>query len=91
MDEKEFCKCVGSVIRELRINKGFYNLTLFSSKHNIPSSTLSRIEIGQNEPQLETLKKITDALGITLKDLFFEVEKNIQNKKPRVSEARNCR
>lgn len=75
MKEKEFCKVVGEVLRNLRINKGYSNLTLFSEENNIPSSTLSRIEIGQNEAQLETLKKIADGLKITLKDLFLEVEK----------------
>lgn len=76
MKEKEFCKVVGEVLRNLRINKGYSNLTLFSEENNIPSSTLSRIEIGQNEAQLETLKKIADGLKITLKDLFLEVEKS---------------
>lgn len=74
MIEKEFCKSVGSAIRNLRIARGFSNLTEFALKNNIPSSTLSRIEIGENEAQLNNLKKIADGLGISLSTLFKHVE-----------------
>ncbi len=74
MIEKEFCKSVGSAIRNLRIARGFSNLTEFALKNNIPSSTLSRIEIGENEAQLINLKKIADGLGISLSALFKHVE-----------------
>lgn len=36
----------------------------------IPSFYLSRIEHGVRKPTVVTLKKLTNALGITLEDLF---------------------
>lgn len=77
-DDKEFCRIVGKVIRKLRIQKGAQSLCAFAAKNDIPSSTLSRIEVGENEAQLHTLKKIVDGLGITLSDLFLSVEQNLQ-------------
>ena len=76
-NEKEFCKIVGKVIRQLRIKKGAESLCAFAAKNDIPSSTLSRIEIGENEAQLHTLKKIAEGLGITLSELFAIVESRL--------------
>uniref|UniRef100_UPI0040275C2B helix-turn-helix domain-containing protein n=1 Tax=Candidatus Scatousia sp. TaxID=3085663 RepID=UPI0040275C2B len=77
MLEKDFLKRVGSVIRSLRIASGNRSLNEFAVKNNIPSSTLSRIEIGENEAQLHTLQKIADGLGLTLSELFSLIECDI--------------
>ncbi len=77
MLEKEFCKSVGGAIRNLRIERGFSNLTEFALRNNIPSSTLSRIEIGENEAQLHNLKKISDGLGLSLAAMFQHIEQTI--------------
>ncbi|HIS37310.1 TPA: helix-turn-helix transcriptional regulator [Candidatus Scatousia excrementigallinarum] len=77
MGEKEFCRKVGSIIRKLRCEKCSDSLCVFAEKNNIPSSTLSRIEIGENEAQLHNLKKIADGLGMSLSALFAYIEASL--------------
>lgn len=74
MDEKEFCRKVGKIIRELRAERCGSSLCSFASKNGISSSTLSRIEIGDNEAQLHNLQKIADGLGLTLSEMFSHIE-----------------
>ena len=48
---------------------------LFAYENDIPKSALSRIELGQNEAQLITLKKIAEALGFSMAEFFENIEK----------------
>ena len=48
---------------------------MFAYENDIPKSTLSRIELGQNEAQLVTLKKIAEAFGWSMSELFYNIEK----------------
>lgn len=75
--EIEYCKLVGKAIRELRITKTGKSLCMFAYENEIPRSTLSRIEIGENEAQLVTLKKIAEAFGWSMTELFENIEKII--------------
>lgn len=79
-DEENYCKLVGSAIRELRKKYTKKSVCIFAYENDIPRSTLSRIEIGQNEAQLLTLKKIADGFGWELSELFKQIEDIIQKK-----------
>ena len=50
---------------------------MFAYENDIPKSTLSRIELGQNEAQLVTLKKIAEAFGWSMSELFYNIEKRL--------------
>ena len=53
--EKEYCKLIGSIIRKLRKQQN-KSLCMFAYENDIARSTLSRIEKGENECGLITLK-----------------------------------
>lgn len=72
--EKEYCKLFGQALRELRIEKTGKSLCMFAYENDVPRSTLSRIEKGDNEAQLVTLKKISEGFGLTLSDFFKSIE-----------------
>lgn len=76
-DDKKYCRLVGKAIRELRQEYTKKSVCIFAYENDIPRSTLSRIEIGQNEAQLLTLKKIADGFGWNLSELFKKIEERI--------------
>ncbi|DAA86337.1 TPA: hypothetical protein CPT82_01825 [Candidatus Gastranaerophilales bacterium HUM_2] len=71
---KEYCKQVGKALRELRKEHTGKSLCMFAYENDVPRSTLSRIEIGENEPQLVTLKKIAEGFGWSMSELFTHIE-----------------
>lgn len=75
--ERRYSKAFGAVLRTLRIQKTGKSALLFSYENDIPKSTLTRIERGENEPQLITLKKIAEGFGWSLSELFLNIEKLI--------------
>jgi len=75
--EKIYCKYVGNAIKKLRIEKTNKSSTLFAFENDIPKSTLTRIERGENEAQLITLKKIAEAFDWSLSELFCHIEKEL--------------
>lgn len=60
---------LGPRIREIRNRKGM-TLETVATKADISASSLSYIERGQNSPTAETLRKIADALGVTMGELL---------------------
>ena len=57
-------------LETIRRKKGFSRKTL-SIKSGISASTIGLIEWGMSEnPQIATLKKLADALGVTVSDLI---------------------
>lgn len=56
--EKLYCQYVGNAIRVIREEKSGKSGLMFSYENDIPKSTMSRIERGENEAQLVTLKKL---------------------------------
>lgn len=60
---------VGSLIKELRLSKG-YSAKEFAKKLQIPYSTYSNYENNNREPSLDTLHKICDNLGVTVEELI---------------------
>lgn len=65
-------KLLGLRIKELRKKRGFTQDRL-SEMVNIEPKHLSRIEVGNSYPSLDTLEKIAVALKAEMKD-FFEFE-----------------
>ena len=64
---------IGKKIRELRI-KQKTSLNELAAKASVSPGFLSQIENGKSEPSLTTIKKIADALNISISKLFGESE-----------------
>lgn len=77
--EKTYCQMVGKAIREIRIEQTGKSSLLFAYENDIPKSTLSRIERGENEAQLVTLKKVAEGFGWSLSELFEHIEEKLPN------------
>ena len=75
--EKSYCKVVGQAIRRIRIEKFGKSSVLFAYENDIPKSTLTRIERGENEAQIATLRKIAEAFGLSMAEFFKEIEKDL--------------
>lgn len=75
--EKYYCKVVGAAIRKFRMEKFKKSALLFAYENDIPKSTLTRIERGENEAQIVTLKKIAEAFGWSMAELFENIEKEL--------------
>lgn len=60
---------IGARIKELRRNKKLSQEEL-AEIIDVNFRTIQRIETGCNIPSLETLVKLTQALGVDIKDLF---------------------
>ncbi len=68
-DKKEKSK-IGETIRKLRLKNGLSQDAL-SKKADLAFYTISKIEAGSTpNPTIETVKKIADALGVTLDELM---------------------
>ncbi|MCM1339853.1 MAG: helix-turn-helix domain-containing protein [Muribaculaceae bacterium] len=77
MNEKEstYCVLVGRAIRRLRTEVAKKSTVLFAYENDIPKSTLTRIERGENEARIVTLKKIAESFGWSMSELFENIEK----------------
>lgn len=64
-------KYLGLNIRLLRERKGLSQVQL-AKMVNIDNSTICKIEKGETESSIPTLRKIAVALGVTLTDLLKE-------------------
>ena len=69
-------KIVGDVISEFRRDKGISQEVL-SGLADIGRTHLSAIERGVRKPTLETLYRISSALGVKMSEIVIEVEKRI--------------
>jgi transcriptional regulator with XRE-family HTH domain len=67
---------IGLKIKELRLKKKI-KATEIANNAGISRVYLSEIERGLKTPTIDTLKKICDALGITLAEFFSEEEHEI--------------
>lgn len=59
----------GQYLKTLRTSKG-YSQRKLSMLTGISNSTISRLESGQNDPDIETLKKLASPLGVSHHDLM---------------------
>ena len=66
---KEIKELFGKRIKELRRNLGLSQEEL-AEKAEISSRYLSRVEMGQQFPSIDTLVKLAKALNVELKDFF---------------------
>ena len=66
---KETKTLFGKRVRALRKNMGFSQEELVE-KTDISSKYLSRVEMGQHFPSIDTLDKLANALKVELKDFF---------------------
>ena len=67
---------VGNVIAYFRKKKGISQEVL-SGLADIGRTHLSAIERGERKPTLETLYRISCALGIKMSDIVIEIENNL--------------
>lgn len=75
---QEYRKQFGKALRALRLKYTGKSLRMFAYEYDIPCATLSRIENGQREAQLTTLKRIAEGFGWS----FPEFISNIENQMP---------
>lgn len=74
--DKEYIKQFGLKLREIRIGKKISQEVLAYTS-DIPISQVGRIERGEINTTISTVKAISQALEISPKDLFdFEMPKN---------------
>lgn len=72
-------KVVGARIRDLRNGRGWSQEEL-ADKANVSRSFMGEIERGQASATIESLEKITNALEITLEDLFRNLQPSSDSK-----------
>lgn len=60
---------LGARIKELRKSRGLSQNEL-SERIGIDAKHLSRIEVGNSYPSLDTLERISQSLGVEIKDVF---------------------
>ena len=66
---------IGECIRQTRVDKNL-SQTELGRRTGIYREYISRIETNDlPNPTVETIKKITDALGISLSEIFVRVER----------------
>ncbi len=70
-------KIVGEAIADFRKEKGISQEVL-SGLADIGRTHLSAIERGERKPTLETLYRISCALGIKMSDIVTEIEKRLK-------------
>lgn len=69
MDEQVYLKKLGQNIRRIRKERGISQGEL-GYQCDIERPSISRIEAGNTNPTTLTLKRISEALGVLIEDLF---------------------
>lgn len=69
MTEEKYLEKLGQQIARIRKEKGFTQVD-FANKLEMNRSALAKIETGRVSPQITTLRRIADGLGITLSSLL---------------------
>ena len=69
MNEDEIYKNLGERIKYLRGKKN-YTQELLADKSGLSLDYIGKIEVSINKPGLKALIKISDALGVHIKELF---------------------
>lgn len=60
---------IGALLRKARLEKG-YTLAQLAEKTGLSASFLSNVERNINSPAVNSLRRILDALGLSMADLF---------------------
>lgn len=69
-------KIVGEVIASFRKKKGI-SQEVMSGLADIGRTHLSAIERGERKPTLETLYRLSTALGVNMSEIVIEIEKRL--------------
>lgn len=72
-------RIVGEAIADLRAKKGISQEVL-SGLANIGRTHLSAIERGQRKPTLETLYRLSCALGVSMSEVVADIERRLGDK-----------
>lgn len=78
--EQEYRQQFGKALRQLRLKHTGKSLRMFAYEYDISCATLSRIENGQREAQLTTLKRIAEGFGWDFAELIKNIEKTMPEK-----------
>ena len=68
--DASFLKKLGIRIKKLRMAKGYSIDRIYLEGEGLNRSSISRIERGLTDPQISTLKRIADTIGVSLIDLI---------------------
>ena len=63
----------GQTVRRIRLSKGI-SQEVFADMCELHRTYISDVELGKRNVSLENIKKMANALGISISDLFREVE-----------------
>ena len=74
--KKLICKVAGQALKMIRGKKSLYML---SAEYEISTSLLSSLERGLKDPQLTTVFKLSEALGIKASDFVKIIEQELPN------------
>lgn len=69
----DIAKIVGNRIRNLRADQGLSQEEL-AYRAGVSPSHIGKLERGEKNPSLSSIEKMTNALGITLEDLFKYIQ-----------------
>ena len=72
-DKEELQKAIGQRIKQIRESKNIAQQDLAASC-NFEKSNMARLEAGNTNPTLYTLKKIAENLKVTLEDLVKDLD-----------------
>ena len=73
--EQQICTAVARILREERLKKKL-SLNVLSAKAGLSYQIISYIERELRTPKLDTLLRITSALGIELSDVLRRAERS---------------
>ncbi len=73
-NKKSITKAAGKVLKELKGGKSNY---LLGAEYDISTSLLNHIERGIKDPQLTTVFKLAEALGVRPWEFVKKVEENL--------------
>lgn len=76
-DEEKYIIAFGKSLRMMRKNILNKSLRLFAYETDVPRSTLCRLENGQRQASIISLKRIANGFNLTLDEFLKEIEKNI--------------
>ena len=71
----DILKRLGQRIREIRIQRGFVSQETFADYCKLHRTFVGHLETGRKDFRLTTIIRVTDALGVTLSELFAGVER----------------
>lgn len=72
------CEFIGPSIRKLRSERGL-TISRVSEVSGIFQPNITRIELSQHNPHIDTLERLAKAIGIRVSDIVLEAERRMQN------------